>query len=246
MRVYFLGTNGWYDTDLGNTLCVLVETKQAYVVFDAGNGLFKLDKYVKDKRPIYLFLSHFHLDHIIGLHSLNKFNFPQGIDVFGPKGIKEMFRLIINTPYSKPVNKLKTKIRIAEINKKSRFPFDVGFKRLSHITQCYGYRLCAENKTIAFCTDTGPCKGVDMLAKNADLLIAECSLPPGKIDMSWPHLNPEQAATIARDSKVKKLALVHFDAAAYKCSRDRNIAETTAKGIFKNSIAVKDDTYLKI
>jgi len=76
MKVYFLGTNGWCDTDLGNTLCVLVETKQAYIVFDAGNGLFKLDKYIKDNRPIYLFLSHFHLDHIIGLHSLNKFYFP--------------------------------------------------------------------------------------------------------------------------------------------------------------------------
>ena len=85
-----------------------------------------------------------------------------------------------------------------------------------------------------------------ILAKNADLLIAECALAPGKVDTNWPHLNPEQAARIARDSKVKKLALVHFDAAAYKRSRDRNIAETKAKGIFKNSIAVKDDTYLKI
>jgi ribonuclease BN (tRNA processing enzyme) len=246
MKIYFLGTNGWCDTDLGNTLCVLVETKKAYIVFDAGNGLFKLDKYIKDKRPIYLFLSHFHLDHIIGLHGLNKFNFPQGINVFGPKGIKEMFRLIINAPYSKPINKLKTRIRVSEIDGDSRFPFDIEFRKLIHTTQCYGYRLCADNKSIAFCTDTGPCKGVDMLAKNADLLIAECSLPPGKIDMSWPHLNPQQAARIARDLKVKKLALVHFDAGAYPGLKQRIKAGIAANKIFKPTIISRDNLRIDV
>jgi len=246
MKVYFLGTNGWCDTDLGNTLCVLVETGKAYIVFDAGNGLFKLDKYIKDKRPIYLFLSHFHLDHIIGLHSLNKFNFAQGINVFGPKGIKEMFKLIINTPYSKPVRKLKTKINIVQINKKSKFPFDITFLDLFHTVQCYGYRLRADNKVLAFCTDTGPCKGINVLAKDADFLITESSLPPGKIDLKWPHLNPEQAARIARDAKVKKLALAHFDAGVYLNEKDKNRAQKVARGIFRNTIAAKDQLALTI
>ena len=246
MKVYFLGTNGWCDTDLGNTLCVLVETKQAYIVFDAGNGLFKLDKYIKDSRPIYLFLSHFHLDHIIGLHSLNKFTFLQGINIFGPKGIKEMFKLIINAPYSKSINKLKTKVKIAEIKKNSKFPFDIRFKKLYHSTQCYGYRLSADNKTIAFCTDTGPCKEIGMLAKNADLLIAESSLPPGKVDTSWPHLNPEQAAKIAKDSKVQKLVLVHFDAAVYLNYRQRLEAGLEARKIFKPTLVSKDNLGVNI
>jgi len=240
MKVYFLGTNGWCDTDLGNTLCVLVETKKAYVVFDAGNGLFKLDKYIKDKRPIYLFLSHFHLDHIIGLHGLNKFTFLQGINIIGPKGIKEMFRLIINTPYSKPVNKLKTKVKIAQINKNSRFPFDIKFMKLYHTAPCYGYRLSADNRIIAFCTDTGPCEEIGELAKNADLLIAECGLLPGKIDKSWPHLNPQQAAGIARDAKVKKLVLVHFDAGLYLNPKMKEGAARAGKKIFGNTLAGYD------
>jgi len=240
MKVYFLGTNGWCDTELGNTLCVLVESKQAYIVFDAGNGLFKLDKYIKDKRPIYLFLSHFHLDHIIGLHGLNKFNFPQGINVFGPKGIKEMFKLIINAPYSKPINKLKTRIRVSEISGDSKFPFDIEFRKLVHTTQCYGYRLGADNKTIAFCTDTGPCKEMEALARGADLLITECSLPSGKVDKSWPHLNPEQAARIARESKAKKLVLVHFDAGVYLKQKHKDIAQKSARRIFKRALAAKD------
>ncbi len=246
MKIYFLGTNGWYDTKLGNTLCVLVESSKAYVIFDAGNGLYKIDKYIRDSRPIYLFLSHFHLDHIIGLHVLNKFNFSQGVNVFGPKGVKEMFKLIINTPYSMPVSRLKTKIKIAEINKNSRFPFEISFKNLLHTTKCYGYCLKVDGKTVTFCTDTGPCSSINDLSKGADLLIAESSLPPGKTDKSWPHLNPQQAARIARDEKVKKLALVHFDAEAYKNNVDKDIAEREAKKIFKDTVSIKDNTCLRI
>ncbi|MFA6129518.1 MAG: ribonuclease Z [Candidatus Omnitrophota bacterium] len=240
MKIYFLGTNGWCDTDLGNTLCVLVETSQAYIVFDAGNGLFKLDKYVKDRRPIYLFLSHFHLDHIIGLHGLNKFSFPQGINIFGPKGIKEMFKLVINTPYSKPIHQLKIKVKVGEINKDSKFPFDIRFKKLIHTTECYGYRLSADDKTIAFCTDTGPCKEIEVLANNADLLIAESSLPPGKIDANWPHLNPQQAALAAKNAGAKRLVLVHFDAGVYLTNKDRILAQNAARKIFKNTLAAED------
>jgi ribonuclease BN (tRNA processing enzyme) len=225
---------------------VLVETRKAYVVFDAGNGLFKLDKYIKTRRPIYLFLSHFHLDHIIGLHGLNKFTFPQGINVFGPKGTKKMFNLVINTPYSKPVNKLKTRVRINEISGSAKFPFGITFRELFHSTLCYGYRLSADGKTLAFCTDTGPCDGINALAKEADLLIAECSLPPGKVDKYWPHLNPQQAAVIARDAKAKKLALVHFDAGAYKNKEDKRVAGLSAREIFKKSIVSKDGIVLVI
>ncbi len=44
MNVVFLGTNGWYDTDTGNTICTLIATPEAVVVLDAGYGLAKLDR----------------------------------------------------------------------------------------------------------------------------------------------------------------------------------------------------------
>ncbi len=74
MKITFLGTNGWYDTSTGNTICILVETDKYNIVLDAGNGLYKIDRYISSEKPVYLFLSHFHLDHIIGLHILGKFN----------------------------------------------------------------------------------------------------------------------------------------------------------------------------
>jgi len=246
MKIYFLGTNGWYDSATGNTVCVLIEAKDQYLIFDAGNGLYKIDRYIRNNKPIKLFLSHFHLDHIIGLHILNKFDFARGIDVFGPRGLKKVFKLIINTPYSKPVSDIKTKIRLHELpTGKSRIG-SIEFMPLKHTVYCLGYRAKLEGKTVAYCTDTGICKNLFDLAKGADMLITESSYLPGQVDKSWPHLNPQDSARVAKEAKVKRLALLHFDASFYPTFKERSWAEKCAKAIFNNSKAIKDDTVVTI
>lgn len=52
MKIIFLGTNGWYDTKTGNTICTLIETDNEYIILDAGNGIYKIDKYIKKIRRI--------------------------------------------------------------------------------------------------------------------------------------------------------------------------------------------------
>jgi len=240
MKLHFLGTSGWYDSNLGNTLSILLDTDQAYIVFDAGGGFYKLDGYIKENKPIIVLLSHFHLDHIIGLHALARFNFKQGMMVFGPKGVKKLFNTIINAPYSMPVNKLKTKLIVNEFSNNLKLPVNIEYRKLRHVGVCYGYRVTADNKSVVFCTDTGPCRNLDLLAKGADILIAESSLPPGKIDNHWPHLNPQQAALIARQAKVKKLFLAHFDTGVYIKESDIKLAKESARKIFKNTIAARD------
>jgi ribonuclease BN (tRNA processing enzyme) len=73
MNVYFLGTSGWYDSNTGNTICVLVEAEKEYVILDAGNSFHKIDEYITRPKPVRLFTSHYHLDYVIVLHALNKF-----------------------------------------------------------------------------------------------------------------------------------------------------------------------------
>jgi len=240
MKLTFLGTSGWYDTNLGNTLSVLLDTKQAYIIFDAGGGFYKLDGYIKENKPIILLLSHFHLDHIIGLHALAKFDFSQGIKVFGPKGVKKLFNVIINAPYSMPVRQLKTKLIINEFSNNLKLPVNIQYRKLRHTGICYGYRVSAEGKVITFCTDTGPCRNLGLLAKGADVFITESSLPSGKVDNKWPHLNPQQAALIAKKTGVKRLFLTHFDSGVYLTSRDRLIAQKAARKVFSRTIAVED------
>jgi len=81
MKVVFLGTNGWYDSPTGNTISILIETAEQAILLDAGNGIFKADRYIGCDKPVSLIISHTHLDHIIGLHLLNKFKFKQGLNL---------------------------------------------------------------------------------------------------------------------------------------------------------------------
>lgn len=248
MKITFLGTNGWYDTNTGNTTCVFVETKDYYIIFDAGNGFYKIDGYIKNsKKPIYLFLSHFHLDHIVGLHILDKFKFRQGIRIFGQVGTKDILSKIIRQPFTTAFNKLLYSTEIHEFAEGiHKIPFLVKCKFLVHAYPCFGYRIEIDGKKIAYCTDTGICKNFIELADNVDLLITECGLKSGEKNKRWPHLNPEEAAKAAKAAKAKKLALIHFLSDKYPNLKSRKVAQTAAKKIFKNTIATVDGMQIKI
>lgn len=247
MKVTFLGTNGWYDTKTGNTTCVFIETKSAFIILDAGNGIHKIGRYIKNsKKPIYLFLSHFHLDHIIGFHVMNKFCFHQGIDVYGPAGLRMLFKSVMNKPYTIPISRLKTKIRLHEIYNSSLLPPGVECRPLKHSIFCYGYRFSLENKTVSYCTDTGVCKNLYFLAKESDLFITECSFKSGQVNKEWPHLNPESAAKVAAEAGVKRLALIHFDASLYSNLKERFEAEKISRRTFGNSFVSRDNMEIKL
>jgi ribonuclease BN (tRNA processing enzyme) len=241
MKVRFLGTNGWYSTDFGNTSCVLVESERFYIVLDAGDGIYKLDRYVLTEKPVHLFLSHLHFDHIIGFHLFDKFKFKKKVNVYGFKGIKNGLQ-IISHPYTLPFSDLSFPVEINELeegNYNSPFPFSC--RLLSHSDSCLGYRFELERHVIAYCTDTGVCESLHELARGAELLITESSLKPGQRLENWGHLDPREAATIAKQAKVKQLLLTHFDAGNYVSLEERREAEAAAKEIFKNTICAYDD-----
>jgi len=247
MKIVFLGTNGWYDTQTGNTLSALIETNEAYIVLDAGNGIFKLDKYAIHQKPIYLFLSHFHLDHVSGLHILSKFDFCQGLKILGEAGTRRILNTLVNDPFTIPLGQLKYKTEVYELpEEQATLPFKVVSLPLNHSSMCLGFRFQIENKVVSYCTDTGYCENAETLATDADLLIAECSLKSGQDDKVWPHLNPAAAAMMARASKAKRLALTHFDANVYTTLEDRIEAEREASKIFVNTFAAFDDMVVEI
>jgi ribonuclease BN (tRNA processing enzyme) len=255
MKIHFLGTNGWYTTPTGNTPCILIDSKDRYIIFDAGNGIYKIDKYIKEDKPISLFVSHFHIDHISGFHILNKFNFKQGIDVYFAKGRKKDFDLFVNPPFTigitenkKNIFTLKTKIRLHELKEgDNNIGFSVKMKKLFHGFEDHGFRIILEGKTIAYSGDTKIVSNGFLIAKDADLLIHECSniISPPEPNL-WGHSNHIQAAQFAKDANVKKLVLTHFGAHLYDTLEKRKEAEIIAKKIFSNTIAATDDLILEI
>lgn len=183
MKIYFLGTNGWYSSPTGDTPCVFIDSKDSYVIFDAGNGIYKIDRYIKEDKPIALFLTHFHIDHISGLHVLNKFNFKQGIDIYFAWGRKQDFETFVNPPYTVGITKnkknilnLQTEIRLHELEEgENDIGFPVMMKKLFHGYDNHGFRVTLEGKSIVYSGDTKIVPNGLLLARDADMLIHECS-----------------------------------------------------------------------
>jgi ribonuclease BN (tRNA processing enzyme) len=247
MKIIFLGTNGWYDTQTGNTISIFIATKEYNIVLDAGNGFTKLDRVLSNSNPLFLFLSHFHLDHLIGLHSLIKFSFDQKLTLVGPKGTEKLLKALLKQPFTAPLSSLSFKTEILEMPKNAnRFPFTVKGMDLVHPPLSMGYRFLLEGKEIAYCPDTGYCENAVTLAKGADLLISECSFLHGENSTDWPHLNPRSAARIAKEAGAVRLALVHFDATKYTTMELRKHAEIEAQKIFPNTVACEDDQVMEM
>lgn len=248
MKISFLGTNGWYSSPTGDTPCIVIDSKDQYVILDAGNGIYKLDQYVKESKPISLFISHFHLDHVSGLHTLAKFSFKQGIDVYVGDGRAGDFETLVNPPFTigyktRPENieNLKTEIRLHELSKQAQnIPYKVVAITQHHAYVDHGYRIELDGKTIAYTGDCGFGDQAKVLAADADFLICECSNKKTDMADNWGHFDPVQAGNLARESGVKQLVLTHFGAHLYKTLDDRKWAEEEAKKIFPNATAAMD------
>jgi len=247
MKVTFLGTNGWYDTETGNTVSTLVQTKDYDIIFDAGNGIHRADRYIDGSKPAFLFLGHFHLDHIEGLHILAKFRFGKELVICGPTGAREVLGTFLNAPFTIPLSWLPYRTRILEMPAEvASLPFPAEALPLRHSSLTMGYRLEIDGRTLAYCSDTGYCENAVTLGRSADLLITECAYKEGQFLEEWPHLNPETAARIAREAGAKRLALTHFDGEVYRSLPERQVSEALAAELFAATTAGGDGLQIEI
>ncbi len=95
-----------------------------------------------------------------------------------------------------------------------------------------------KGKILSIVLDSRLCKNIMKNVKNSDLLICEATLG-GEFEekaSAYMHLTAAQAAKIAKDAGVKKLALTHFSQ-RYK-KTDSLLKE--AKAIFKNAVIAED------
>jgi ribonuclease BN (tRNA processing enzyme) len=207
---------------MGNTVSALISARDYDIILDAGNGISKADRYISQDKPVFLFISHFHLDHTEGLHTLVKFRFRKGLTICGQPGTITDLAGLVREPYTVPLDKVPFRVTVTELTDgTNEIPFKVTSLPLSHPVPCRGFRFEIDGKVVTYCTDTGICDNAISLARGADLLITECGLKPGQKSPDWPHLNPEEAIHIAKVAKAKRLALMHFGAEVYKTLEER-------------------------
>ena len=83
-----------------------------------------------------------------------------------------------------------------------------------HFVRCWGFRVEANGRRLAYTADTGPCDALADLADSADLLLSEATLRSLDEDAVAPeprgHLLPAEAGTAARDGGSRRLMLTHL------------------------------------
>ena len=85
--LWVLGSAGWMPRAGQETSCFLLEVGEQLIMLDAGTGVANLDFAAEALRRhdrISVILSHYHLDHLIGLMYLERFTSDMRVDVYGP------------------------------------------------------------------------------------------------------------------------------------------------------------------
>jgi len=100
-------------------------------------------------------------------------------------------------------------------------------------------------RKISFIFDTKICPNANKLAKDANLAIIESTYSHKEKELAkqYGHLTATQAAQIAKQSKVKKLALTHI---SQRYEFHEKILLTQAKKIFKDTVIAKDFMTLEV
>jgi ribonuclease BN (tRNA processing enzyme) len=192
------------------------------IIFDMGPGaLRQLTKAGLDFEKIeQIFITHFHPDHTTDLiHFLFASRLPSIVKnrkpfvITGPKGLKE-FVSSLQEAYPNWLTLPSGIMGIEEFEIGKTGQKDYGSFRIiagpaSHTPHSLGYRIETKTgKSVVYSGDTGFCEDIVDLAKEADLLILECSFPDGQEVEG--HLTPSQAGRIAGMANVKQLLLTHF------------------------------------
>lgn len=83
-----------------------------------------------------------------------------------------------------------------------------------HYIPCWGFRMEADGRRLAYTADTAPCGGLTDLATDADLLLSEATLRSLDEDAIAPeprgHLTPAEAGDAARAGGSRRLMLTHL------------------------------------
>lgn len=216
MEITILGSGTCIPSKTRGSSGYYIETSQSRILLDCGNGTtWKLEQigvYFADISHI--FISHMHPDHtsdLIPFLFANKYPYnrkrTRPLEVWGPTGFKD-FLYKLNKLYN---NWLNPELLIVNEFTSPYIEFDdfkLTSKPANHSIDGLIYKIDSGDKSIVYSGDTDVCENIVDLARNADLLIIECSTPDGQKIPG--HLSPKDIIEIANKSNPKKIVLTHF------------------------------------
>jgi phosphoribosyl 1,2-cyclic phosphodiesterase len=216
----------------GNTSCVEVRCGNSIFIFDAGSGIRLLgEALVREAKvdEIDIFLSHCHIDHMIGL----PFFAPLLNDGFRARlwagnlqpdcGMKDAVDRFMSFPlFPIGIDTFGAAVEFHDFragdNLKLRAGASIRTAPLRHPGGATGYRLDYAGRSLAYLTDT-ECgdvsidEGIVALAKDVNLMIVDATYTDEEMPShkDWGHSSWQQCVRLADTAQAKCLCLFHHD-----------------------------------
>lgn len=220
----------------GNTSCIEVRLEDGtLIVLDAGTGLRALGLKLAGEplKTIHLFLTHLHLDHLMGLGFFGPLWDPEvDLQIWGPPSPLKSLERRIARYLSPPL----FPVHLSDVPSRPTFhdvPEDewrIGSARIiaqpiSHSGPTVGYRIEDAGRSLAYLPDHEPALGVNLrtvepewisgheLAQGADVLLHDSQYTEEEYPqrVGWGHSSIEHVVTFALISKVERLVMFHHD-----------------------------------
>ncbi|HYH90645.1 MAG TPA: MBL fold metallo-hydrolase [Solirubrobacteraceae bacterium] len=238
MRI--LGAGGWMPTGTHATCSALLRQGDAAVLIDAGSGVERLvaDRSLLDGvERVELVLTHFHLDHVVGLAYLPGLRMAGGMPprIWGPAqalfGIStdDVLRTLYAPPfYDADYGLIATEVRELAEGEQAIGPFRLTTRiQPSHSTPTLALRF---DELLTYCTDTPYDAGNAEFAAGSRVLMHEAWCTGGAPEATEIHSSGADAGRVARDAGVERLVLIHLNPGG---GHDAVLEE--ARGVFEGA-----------
>ncbi len=240
MKVKFWGVRGSTPTPEhrnsrygGNTSCLEVRLDNGtLIILDCGSGLRCLGKSLVrefNQHPMegYIFLTHFHWDHVQGIPFFTPF-YGEGNTflIHAVNRDKDEMEAIIKGQMATPFFPVDTSILASRISLYSLDDSPINVQGavirsapLNHPQGCVAYRIEADGGCFVLATDTEPGSPVHdrallELARDADVLVYDAQYTPEQLrgeKKGWGHSSWLEGVQIASKCGARRLVLFHHD-----------------------------------
>ncbi len=235
MKLILLGTTGYHPCETRQTACMFLP--EHGVLLDAGTGMFRLPRFLRTSE-LDIFLTHVHLDHVIGLTYLFSVVALHPLDRVRVHGRPENLQAVEEHLFAEPLFPKRPPMEFLPL--KDMEPLPAGGRLthfpLKHQGDSVGYRLDWPGHSMAYVTDTTAEQDADYLARirGVDLLLHECYFSDSEADWArrTGHSHTTPVAEVARRAGVGRLVLVHINPLAVG---DDPIGLDTARKIFSET-----------
>lgn len=240
MKLIALGTTGYHPSDQRQTACFILP--EVGIVLDAGTAMYRVRKHLCTAN-LDIFLTHAHLDHVVGLTYLIDVLRDRPVTRTTVHGAAEKLKAIEEHLFAEALFPVKprcefrpltSEVALAGGGRLTHFP-------LEHPGGAVGFRLDWPGRSMAYVTDT-TARADSAYVKaisGVDLLIHECYFPDSMEDLAnlTGHSVVSAVARLAKAAGVGRLVLVHLDPAS-EASDPLNIS--SARQIFPALVVGED------